>query len=124
MKKMVEQYGRRRRLVLQAFADMGLPCFEPRGAFYAFPDIRDTGLTSEEFAEELLKEALVAVVPGNAFGQQGEGFIRCSYAASIDELNEAFRRMGDFLKRLRGRKKVLTTSFSKQVQGGVAGLDN
>lgn len=111
-------------MVLQAFADMGLPCFEPRGAFYAFPDIRDTGLTSEEFAEELLKEALVAVVPGNAFGQQGEGFIRCSYAASIDELNEAFRRMGDFLKRLRGRKKVLTTSFSKQVQGGVAGLDN
>jgi len=124
MKKMVEQYGRRRRLVMQAFADMGLPCFEPRGAFYAFPDIRETGLTSEEFAEELLKEARVAVVPGNAFGEQGEGFIRCSYAASIDELTEAFRRMGEFLNRRRGKKRVLTTSFSKQVQGGVAGLNN
>ena len=113
MKKMVEQYSRRRRLVLHAFRELGLPCFEPGGAFYAFPEIRQTGLSSEEFAEQLLKEAKVAVVPGSAFGEQGEGHIRCSYAASIDDLNEAFKRMKLFLKRRMGRGIVIKGSFVK-----------
>lgn len=115
MNKMVEQYNRRRRLVLRAFEEMGLPCFEPGGAFYAFPDIRGTGLTSEEFAEQLLKEAKVAVVPGNAFGEQGEGFVRCSYATSVEELSEALRRMRQFVRRRLGRGKILTGSFGKPV---------
>lgn len=113
MKKMVEQYNRRRRLVLQAFSEIGLPCFEPRGAFYAFPDIRETGLSSLDFAEQLLKEEKVAVVPGNAFGQQGEGFVRCAYAASVEELTEAFKRMNNFVKRRTSRGKILTASFVK-----------
>lgn len=113
MDKMVEQYNRRRRLVLQAFDEMGLTCFEPGGAFYAFPDIRGTGLSSEEFAEQLLKEAKVAVVPGNAFGAQGEGYVRCSYATSIEELSEAFRRMRQFVRRQPGRGKVITGAFGK-----------
>jgi len=113
MKKMVEQYNRRRRLVLQSFQEIGLPCFEPRGAFYAFPDIRETGLSSLDFAEQLLKEEKVAVVPGNAFGQQGEGFVRCAYAASVEELTEAFKRMNNFVKRRINRGKILTASFGK-----------
>lgn len=113
MKKMVEQYNRRRRLVLQAFSEIGLPCFEPRGAFYAFPDIRETGLSSLDFAEQLLKEEKVAVVPGNAFGQQGEGYVRCAYAASVEELTEAFKRMNNFVKRRISRGKILTASFVK-----------
>jgi len=115
MKKMVEQYSRRRRLALQAFEEMGLPCFEPGGAFYAFPDITGTGLTSEEFAEQLLKEAKVAVVPGNAFGGQGEGFVRCAYATSVEELTEAFKRMRQFVGRRLGRGKILTGAFGKPV---------
>ena len=113
MKKMIEQYRQRRRLVLHAFEEMGLPCFEPGGAFYAFPEIQMTGLSSEEFAEQLLKEAKVAVVPGNAFGGQGEGFIRCSYATSVNDLTEAFKRMNQFLKRRLGRGRVLKASFGK-----------
>jgi aminotransferase len=113
MKKMIEQYRQRRRLVLHAFEEMGLPCFEPGGAFYAFPEIQMTGLSSEEFAEQLLKEARVAVVPGNAFGGQGEGFIRCSYATSVNDLTEAFKRMNQFLKRRLGRGRVLKASFGK-----------
>ena len=97
MKKMIRQYNRRRHLVMQAFREMGLPCFEPGGAFYAFPDIRATGLSSEEFAERLLMEEKVAVVPGNAFGSSGNGFVRCSYAASVEDLGEAFRRMTHFV---------------------------
>jgi aminotransferase len=116
MEKMIVQYNRRRRLVLQAFKEMGLPCYEPGGAFYAFPDITVTGLTSEEFAEELLKEAKVAVVPGNAFGGQGEGYVRCSYATSVEDLTEAFQRMRQFVSRRLGRGKVLTGLFGKQAQ--------
>ncbi|KUK82463.1 MAG: Aspartate/tyrosine/aromatic aminotransferase, partial [Pelotomaculum thermopropionicum] len=112
MKRMVEQYNRRRRLLLQAFQEMGLPCFEPRGAFYAFPDISITGLSSEEFAQELLREEKVAVVPGNAFGDRGEGFIRCSYAASVEDLTEALRRMSSFLKRRKSRGEILTAFFT------------
>ncbi len=109
MKRMVLEYDRRRRLVIKAFQEIGLPCFEPRGAFYAFPNIRSTGMSSEEFAEKLLKEEKVAVVPGNAFGNSGEGFIRCSYAASIDNLTEAFKRMAHFVKRHRmSRPKVVS----------------
>ncbi|MHB8986420.1 MAG: aminotransferase class I/II-fold pyridoxal phosphate-dependent enzyme, partial [Eubacteriales bacterium] len=113
MQKMVEQYGRRRRLVLQALKEIGLPCFEPRGAFYAFPEIRNTGLTSEEFTEQLLAEEKVAVVPGNAFGEQGEGFVRCTYASSIENLTEAFKRMNNFVKRRTGRGKIVTASFGQ-----------
>jgi len=113
MHKMVEQYNHRRRLVLHAFREIGLPCSEPRGAFYAFPEIKGTGLSSEDFAQQLLKEEKVAVVPGNAFGEQGEGFIRCSYAASVDTLTEAFRRMNSFVRRRENKGKVVTVSFGK-----------
>lgn len=99
MQKMVAEYDRRRKLVVKGFDEIGLSCFEPKGAFYAFPSIRNTGMTSEEFAERLLIEAKVAVVPGNVFGDNGEGHIRCSYAASVDNLTEAIERIGTFLKR-------------------------
>ena len=78
---------------------MGLSCFEPEGAFYVFPSIQATGLNSEEFALKLLEEQKVAVVPGNAFGESGEGFIRCSYAYSIDELKLAVQRIGKFVEK-------------------------
>ena len=89
MEKMVESYNRRRRLVVEGFRQIGLPCHEPKGAFYAFPDISVSGLSSEEFAQRLLHEAKVAVVPGHVFGKGGEGFIRCSYATSVHLLQEA-----------------------------------
>jgi aminotransferase len=110
---MVAQYNRRRHLVIQAFKEMGLPCGEPRGAFYAFPDIRPTGLSSEDFAQLLLKEEKVAVVPGNAFGEQGEGFVRCSYSASVNDLTEAFKRMSSFVRRRMNKGKVLTFYVDK-----------
>ena len=109
MEKMVAQYNRRRRLVLQAFREMGLPCFEPRGAFYAFPYVGHTGLSSEAFAERLLQQEKVAVVPGTAFGPSGEGFIRCSYAASVSQLSEALQRMARFVQRLT-RAKVASAA--------------
>ncbi len=113
LNKMVAQYNRRRHLVIQAFKEMGLPCGEPRGAFYAFPDIRPTGLSSEDFAQLLLKEEKVAVVPGNAFGEQGEGFVRCSYSASVNDLTEAFKRMSSFVRRRMNKGKVLTFYVDK-----------
>lgn len=97
--RMVEEYDRRRRLVVSRLREMGLACFEPRGAFYVFPSVQITGLTSLEFAEALLKEERVAVVPGPAFGDCGEGFIRCSYATSLAELTEAMNRMERFVAR-------------------------
>jgi len=100
MERMVESFNQRRRLVVQGFRDIGLPCHEPQGAFYAFPSIRNTGLTSEEFAERLLREAKVAAVPGNVFGKGGEGFLRCSYATSVTQLQEALERIGKFLQTL------------------------
>ncbi len=107
MHRMVNQYNYRRRLVLRACREIGLPCFNPGGAFYVFPDIRSTGLTSEEFTERLLLEEKVAVVPGNAFGDCGEGHVRCSYAASVENLTEAFKRMGRMVHRLRkGKSKA------------------
>ncbi|WP_418789119.1 aminotransferase class I/II-fold pyridoxal phosphate-dependent enzyme [Paenibacillus agilis] len=95
---MVNSYNQRRRLVVKGLSDIGLPCFEPKGAFYAFPSISHTGLSSEQFAERVLREAKVAVVPGNALGASGEGHIRISYASSTENLVEALDRIGKFLK--------------------------
>jgi aminotransferase len=96
---MVTAYDRRRRLMVHGFRQMGLDCFEPLGAFYVFPDITKTNMSSEAFAEELLKEEKVAVVPGTAFGPSGEGYIRCSYAYSIEQLQEALKRITNFVER-------------------------
>lgn len=95
---MRESYNQRRRLVVSRLEEIGLQVFEPKGAFYAFPSIKNTGFTSDEFAERLLEKEKVAVVPGNAFGESGEGFIRISYASSVANLDEAFKRIGRFLK--------------------------
>lgn len=97
--KMLESYNQRRRLVVNGFRQIGLPCHEPKGAFYAFPSITGTGLRSEEFAEKLLKEQKVAVVPGSVFGKGGEGFIRCSYATSVTQLTESIERIGKFIQK-------------------------
>ncbi len=96
--KMVKEYDRRRRFIVKKLNEIGLPCFEPKGAFYAFPSIEATGMSSEEFAERLLMEERVAVVPGSAFGQCGEGFIRCCYATSLANIEEALKRMEKFVK--------------------------
>lgn len=106
--KMVEQYNQRRRLVVRRLRDMGLECFEPLGAFYVFPSIKITGLSSTEFAEALLKEEQVAVVPGTAFGADTEGFIRCSYATSLAELTEAMNRMERFVVRYLALNRQVT----------------
>jgi aminotransferase len=97
--EMVEEYNRRRLVMVKGLNDIGLPCFKPKGAFYAFPSIKVTGMTSEEFAEKLLMEEKVAVVPGSAFGQCGEGYVRCCYATSLAEIEEALLRMGRFVKK-------------------------
>ena len=97
---MRESYDQRRRFVLHAFQEMGLECFEPNGAFYTFPSIRRLGMTSEEFANSLLREEKVAVVPGTAFGACGEGYLRVSYAYSLKNLKEALGRMARFVKKL------------------------
>ena len=103
VEKMREAYNQRRRFLLHAFRKMGLPCFEPFGAFYVFPCIKEFGMTSEEFATRLLEEQRVAVVPGDAFGQSGEGFIRISYAYSLEALKEAVGRLEKFVTKLRER---------------------
>ncbi len=100
---MVAEYDQRRRVIVDGFNNIGLTCFEPRGAFYAFPSIKSTGLSSEDFAEKLLLEEHVAVVPGNTFGKCGEGYVRCCYATSMAEIEEAVERMGRFVKRHRER---------------------
>ena len=94
---MRESYDRRRRLMVDAFQRMGLECFVPYGAFYVFPSIQRTGMTSEEFCSALLQEKNVAAVPGNAFGASGEGHIRCCYATAVDKINIALERMSDFV---------------------------
>ena len=99
VRHMREQYDRRRRLIVDGFNQMGLTCFEPRGAFYAFPNITSTGLTDAEFCEALLHEERVAVVPGSAFGASGSGFIRASYATSSDTIEQALERMARFVQR-------------------------
>jgi len=95
--EMAEEYNRRRLVIVKGLNDIGLPCFEPKGAFYAFPSIKGTGMTSEEFAEKLLIEERVAVVPGSAFGQCGEGYVRCCYATSLADIEEALTRMKRFV---------------------------
>lgn len=102
IERMKVSYDQRRHFLMRTFEEMKLPCFEPLGAFYMFPCIKEFGLTSDDFATRLLKEEELAVVPGSAFGDCGEGFIRISYAYSLDELKEAMRRLGDFITRLRG----------------------
>lgn len=105
VEKMVQEYNRRRRFMVKRLNEIGLPCFEPKGAFFAFPSIKATGMNSEEFAEKLLLEEKVAVVPGLAFGPCGEGFVRCCYATSLPNIEEALRRMDRFV-----RKSRLTTA--------------
>ena len=97
---MAEEYDERRRLIVDSLNHMGLTCFEPEGAFYVFPSIKKTGLTSEEFCQQLLMSQRVAVVPGNAFGDCGEGFVRISYAASLENIIEALKRIELFLETL------------------------
>ena len=98
--EMVEQYNQRRRVIVKGLNDVGLPCFMPGGAFYAFPSIERTGLSSDEFCERLLFEEKVAAVPGGAFGDCGEGYIRCSYATSLDKISLAIERIGRLVARL------------------------
>ncbi|WP_020155153.1 aminotransferase [Caldibacillus debilis] len=105
VKKMRDSYRRRRNYLVAALNKIGLDCHMPGGAFYVFPSIQKTGLTSEAFAEELLKKEKVAVVPGNAFGESGEGYIRCSYATSMEQLQEAIRRIERFVGTLLPGKK-------------------
>ena len=102
---MRESYNQRRRFLMNAFKEMGLQCFEPYGAFYVFPCIKEFGMTSEEFAERLLREEKVAVVPGTAFGNCGEGFLRISYAYSLENLKTAMDKIGHFISRSREEKK-------------------
>ena len=102
---MREAYDQRRRYLVNAFKEMGLECFEPFGAFYAFPCIKEFGMTSDEFATRFLQEEKVAVVPGTAFGACGEGFLRISYAYSLEALKEALDRMEHFVQKLRAEKK-------------------
>lgn len=101
---MRESYDQRRRYVIHALREMGLKCFEPFGAFYVFPSIQEFGMTSEQFAERLLMEEKVAVVPGTAFGECGEGFLRISYAYSLEDLKKALARLGHFVQRLRNER--------------------
>jgi len=101
MARMREKYRQRRNLIVSSFNQMGLPCFEPRGAFYVFPDIRPSGLHSREFAVRLLEEEKVDVVPGYAFGPNGEGCVRCSYATSYEQIQVAMERIARFLDRLK-----------------------
>lgn len=98
--RMRDEYNMRRRLVVRSFNEMGLHCFEPRGAFYAFPCIQSTGMTSEEFCTRLLEKKHVAIIPGGAFGASGEGYARVSYAYSVEHLTEAIKRIREFLQQL------------------------
>jgi len=99
IEKMVQEYNRRRRFMVKRLNDIGLPCFDPKGAFYAFPSIKATGMNSEEFAEKLLRKEKVAVVPGTAFGTCGEGFVRCCYATSLPNIEEALQRIERFIRK-------------------------
>lgn len=104
VQEMREAYNQRRRYLMHAFKEMGLPCFEPYGTFYVFPCIKEFGLTSDEFALRFLQEEKVAVVPGTAFGECGEGYIRISYAYSLENLKLAIGRLADFVKRLKAER--------------------
>ena len=99
VQEMVAEYDRRRRLMVDGFNRLGLTTFEPHGAFYAFPNVSASGMDDETFAETLLREEHVALVPGNAFGPGGEGFVRCCYATAYEQIEEALRRMEKFMNR-------------------------
>jgi aminotransferase len=99
VERMRNEYDRRRQLIVSGLNDLGLPTFEPRGAFYAFPNIAVTGMDDEIFAQKLLEEERVAVVPGQSFGAGGSGYVRCSYATSYEKIEEALRRMDRFMRR-------------------------
>ena len=101
VEEMRREYNYRRRCIVDGFREMGLSCFEPYGAFYVFPCIKSVGMQSEEFCMKLLEEEKVAVVPGSAFGKCGEGFIRCSYAYSIEKIEEALKRISKFVEKYR-----------------------
>ena len=105
VEEMLEEYDVRRRLIVNGFNKLGLTCREPKGAFYAFPSIQSTGMTSDEFCEKLLTSKHVALVPGTAFGASGEGFVRASYCYSHNHLKEALKRIGEFLDELPGYRK-------------------
>jgi aminotransferase len=98
---MKESYNQRRRMLLSGLSEIGLDCFEPEGAFYVFPRIGAYGLSSDEFCERLLYEEKCAIVPGNAFGESGEGFARISYAYSVDHISRAIERIDNFLKKIK-----------------------
>lgn len=104
--RMRESYNMRRRFLLNAFKEMGIECFEPFGAFYVFPCIKEFGMTSDEFATRFLQEEKVAAVPGTAFGGSGEGYLRISYAYSLERLEEAMKRFAHFVEKLRSEKKA------------------
>ena len=110
--KMKQEYDMRRRFVVDGFNKLGLDCFTPMGAFYVFPCIKSTGLSSAEFCERLVYSKKVAVVPGNAFGECGEGFVRVSYAYSINHLKEALKRIGEFLEELKCEEKHENNEFT------------
>lgn len=101
VRDMRDEYNRRRRVIVDGLNKAGLPCFEPSGAFYAFPSIRGLGVTSDEFCERFLTEKKVAIVPGNAFGECGEGHVRISYASSMENIKEALKRLGEFVSDMR-----------------------
>ncbi len=98
--RMKEEYDERRKIIVKGFNDIGLPCREPKGAFYAFPSVQSTGMTSEEFCEKLLYSKKVAIVPGTAFGDSGEGFVRASYCYSVAHIKEALSRIAEFLREI------------------------
>jgi len=108
VERMRRAYDERRRVIVDGLRAAGLPTFEPEGAFYCFPDIRPTGLSSEEFAQRLLQEERVAVVPGDAFGPSGAGYVRCSYATSLENIREAVRRIQRFVARVKEERRVET----------------
>ena len=101
VERMKEEYDMRRRIIVKGFSDLGLECREPKGAFYAFPSIKSTGMTSDEFCEKLLYSKRVAIVPGTAFGDSGEGFVRASYCYSVEHIKEALSRIGEFLREIK-----------------------
>ncbi len=107
------EYDKRRRYLVETLNRIGLSCFEPKGAFYVFPDVRSTGLSSEEFCERFLREEKVAVIPGSAFGPGGEGFVRACYASSMKDLAEAMARLDNFLTNLRRKQGV---TFSREIK--------
>ncbi len=113
MQDMVKEYNRRRRVIVRGFNELGMDCFEPKGAFYSFPSIKSTGLSSEEFSERLLYEQGVVTVPGSVFGESGIGHLRCSYCSSMEDIKEALARIGRFLDTLKTEK---TPTIRKRVK--------